>query len=69
LAAIGLATGLLAAAFLTRFLTLLLFQMRPLDAATFAGASAVLVVATIAACWIPARRAGKVDPVVAMRVE
>jgi predicted permease len=69
LAAIGLAIGLIAATFLTRFLTSLLFQIRPLDAVTFVGASGVLAVATIVACWIPARRAGKVDPVVAMRVE
>lgn len=69
LAAVGLVIGIVAAAMLTRFLTTLLFQVRPLDAATFVGGAVVLVAATLVACWLPARRAARVDPVVAMRVE
>jgi ABC-type antimicrobial peptide transport system permease subunit len=69
LAAVGLVLGVVTAMSLTRFLSTLLFQIRPLDAGTFAGAAVVLIAATIAACWVPARRAGRVDPVVAMRAE
>lgn len=69
LAAIGLVFGVVAAVFLTRFLSSLLFEVRPLDVGTFAGAALALVVATLAACWLPARRAARVDPVIAMRVE
>jgi putative ABC transport system permease protein len=69
LATVGLVLGVGAALFLTRFLSTLLYEVRPLDAATFAGSASVLCAATVAACWGPARRAGRVDPVVAMRVE
>lgn len=69
LAAMGLVIGIAAAALLTRFLSTLLFEIRPLDIGTFAGAVLILIAATLAACWIPARRAAKVDPVIAMRVE
>jgi predicted permease len=69
LAVVGLVIGLVAATLLTRFLSTLLFQVRPLDIATFACAAAVLSAATIVACFVPARRAGNVDPVTAMRAE
>jgi putative ABC transport system permease protein len=69
LTAIGLVIGIAAAMLLTRFLSTLLFQVRPLDASTFVGAAVVLCAATLAACWIPARRAGRVDPIIAMRAE
>jgi predicted permease len=69
LAIAGLVIGLVGATLLTRFLSTLLFQVRPLDVATFAGAAVVLGAATIVACWVPARRAGRVDPVTAMRVD
>ena len=69
LAVAGLAIGLVGATLLTRFLSTLLFQVRPLDVATFAGAAVVLSAATIVACLVPARRAGRVDPATAMRAE
>jgi putative ABC transport system permease protein len=65
----GLALGLLAALYLSRFLESLLFGVQPRDPATF-GAVAVLFLAVAAlACYLPARRATQVDPVVALRAE
>jgi putative ABC transport system permease protein len=69
LVSIGLATGLLAAALLTRSLASLLFEVRPLDAVTFGAVPCVLALIALAACYIPARRAARVDPVVALRGE
>ncbi|HYK09955.1 MAG TPA: ABC transporter permease [Gemmatimonadales bacterium] len=69
LAGAGLVVGIGLAAILTRQLASLLFTVTPLDPATFAIAGSVLLVAAGAASFIPARRAAKVDPVVAMRVE
>ena len=69
LAAVGLVIGIVAAALLTRFLSTLLFEVRPLDAPTFVGGAIILIAATLVACWLPARRAARVDPVIAMRVE
>jgi putative ABC transport system permease protein len=56
-AAAGLATGLAAAFALTRLLRSMLFEVQPADPAIFAAVSALLVVVTLAACYIPARRA------------
>jgi len=64
--AIGGAAGALA---LTRFLSGMLFGVSAVDAVTFAGMAAALIAVTLAACYIPARRASKVDPVVALRYE
>jgi putative ABC transport system permease protein len=69
LAALGVATGLLGAALLTRVLEGLLFQVNPFDLATFAGMAGILVVASLFACWMPARRATAVDPVRSLRYE
>ena len=66
-AAVGLVLGITAAAMLTRFLSGMLFGVRPLDVATFAAVSAVLLSAAIAASWLPARRAASVDPSRALR--
>jgi putative ABC transport system permease protein len=47
----------------------LLFEVKPGDPATFAVGAAILFAAAVAACWIPARRATRVDPLVALRYE
>jgi putative ABC transport system permease protein len=67
--AIGLAGGLLAAAGLGRFVRTLLFDLQPLDPASFMAAAAILVTVTLTAAFLPARRAASVDPVIALRTE
>jgi putative ABC transport system permease protein len=69
---LGIAGTLLGAAgafALTRFLSGLLFGVSSVDAATFAAMAAVLLLVTLAACYVPARRASRVDPLVALRQE
>ena len=69
LVAIGVITGILTSLAFTRFLRSLLFQVRPTDPWTFAGVVLLLVAVAAAACSVPARRATRVDPVVALRFE
>ncbi len=69
LAASGLVLGLLGALLLTRLLSSLLFGIDPHDPLTFAAVSSLLAGAAILACYIPARRATKVDPIVALHEE
>ena len=65
----GIVAGVLASIALTRFLASLLFDVQPTDPLTFATVVLLLVVVAAAACFFPARRAMRVDPVVALRHE
>jgi len=65
----GLAAGIPAALVLTRFLSTLLFDVRPADPLTFIGVAVLLALVALAASYIPARRAMRVDPMVALRYE
>jgi len=69
LAALGLALGIIAALLLTRLMSGLLFDVKPYDPVTLGIAAAVLAAVSLAACYIPARRATQVDPLVALRYE
>ena len=65
--AAGLAIGVAGAALFMRFLGKMLFRVGERDPLVFAGAAAALVVVSAVACWLPARRASRVDPLTALR--
>jgi putative ABC transport system permease protein len=69
LASAGVVLGTGGALLLSRFLDTLLFGIEPTDAVTFAGVGAVLVTVALVACYLPARRAARIDPNVALRYE
>ena len=66
---IGLAAGLVGAAIMTRFFRSMLFNVAPTDPTTFLSVSALLAGVALFACYIPAKRATRVDPLVALREE
>ncbi len=65
----GVGAGLAVAAALTRYLQTLLFGITPLDPVTFVAASLLLVAVASLACYLPARRATAIDPMIALRCE
>jgi len=65
----GAALGLAGASALTRFLQALLFDVSPVDPASFAVVTLVMIAIALVACWIPARRAMRVEPAEALRVD
>jgi putative ABC transport system permease protein len=68
-AAAGVAGGLAASIALTRYLTTMLFGVSAADPATYAGLAAVMAIVSALACYVPARRAARVDPLAAIRAE
>jgi ABC-type antimicrobial peptide transport system permease subunit len=69
LAAIGVAIGIGAAFLLTQWLRTLLYGVSATDPITFVAVALLLLLTAMFACWIPARRASRVDPMIALRSE
>jgi putative ABC transport system permease protein len=69
LALAGVGAGVVIAVILARLMSAVLFAVTPTDAVTYASVSLLLILVTLAACYVPARRATKQDPLVALRTE
>jgi len=69
LVACGVIAGVITSLALTRFLASMLFDVQPTDLLTFGSVALLLVAVSLAACFLPARRAMRVDPMVALRYE
>jgi putative ABC transport system permease protein len=69
LATFGILAGIIGALALTRLISSVLFEVSAFDPATFVLGVVVLVVLILLACWLPARRAAKIDPLITLRYE
>jgi putative ABC transport system permease protein len=67
--AVGIALGLAGALALSRLMSAVLFGVDPLDPATYATVAGALGIIAMLAIWVPARRAAKVDPILALRAQ
>jgi putative ABC transport system permease protein len=65
----GILVGVFAALLVTRWMASMLFQVRPADPATFAGAALLLAAVALLASWLPARRAARIEPTSALRAD
>jgi putative ABC transport system permease protein len=66
---IGVVVGIAGSCAVTSYLSSLLFGVKPTDPLTFIGVAAILVAVALLASYIPARRAVKIDPIIALRYE
>jgi putative ABC transport system permease protein len=69
LSLLGVGFGLAAALVLSRVLQTLLFEVKPSDPFTFAAVGLILMMVALFSCWLPVRRATRIDPIVALRYE
>jgi putative ABC transport system permease protein len=69
LALIGVGLGLVGAFIVTRFMATMLFGIEPTDATTFGAITAILIAVALLACYLPGRRATKVEPTISLRYE
>jgi putative ABC transport system permease protein len=65
----GIGVGLIGSAWLSRFIASQLYGVAPLDALVLSGVSLLLLCVAFLACYLPARRAARVDPIIALRCE